>query len=98
MQEYFSDLLLDAVGEDEKAGIRKKPAPDSLLAVMQKLGASQAETLYVGDSDVDIQTAQNAGVACLCVTWGFRDKAFLVENGGALFADTPNEILAYCGL
>ena len=97
-EEYFNGLLMDAVGENESAGIRKKPAPDSLLSVMQKLGVSQAETLYVGDSEVDIQTAQNAGVACLSVTWGFKDKAFLLDNGATLFADTPNEILAYCGL
>ena len=97
-EEYFQGLLLDAVGENESAGIRKKPAPDSLLAVMEKLGAAAEDTLYVGDSEVDIQTAQNAGVACLSVTWGFKDKAFLVENGATLFADTPLEILQYCGL
>ena len=62
-EEYFQGLLLDAVGENESAGIRKKPAPDSLLAVMEKLGAAAEDTLYVGDSEVDIQTAQNAGVA-----------------------------------
>ena len=97
-EEYFQGLLLDAVGENESAGIRKKPAPDSLLAVMEKLGAAAEDTLYVGDSEVDIQTAQNAGVACLSVTWGFKDKKFLVENGATLFADTSFEILQYCGL
>ena len=63
-EQYFDGLILTAVGENEEAGIRKKPAPDSLFAVLDELGASKAETVYVGDSEVDIQTAQNAGVDC----------------------------------
>ena len=92
---YFDGLLLSAVGEDEAAGIRKKPAPDSLLAVMKELSATAETTVYVGDSEVDIQTAKNAGVDCICVTWGFREKAYLEEEGGKLFVDTPTEILDY---
>ncbi len=94
--EYFGGLLLSAVGENEGAGIRKKPAPDALFAVMKELDAAQENTLYVGDSEVDIQTAQNAGVDCLCVTWGFRDRAFLQEQGGKLFVDEPMDILQFC--
>lgn len=93
---YFEGLLLSAVGENEEAGIRKKPAPDALFAVMEELNAEKETTLYVGDSEVDIETAKNAGVACLCVTWGFRDRAFLEAQGGALFVDEPMEILRYC--
>ena len=93
--EYFDGLLLAAVGENEERGIRKKPAPDALFAVMQELGANPKKTVYVGDSEVDIQTAKNAGVDCLCVTWGFRDRAFLEENGGVRFVDTPEEIFRY---
>ena len=93
--DYFDGLLLTAVGENEEAGIRKKPAPDSLLAVMEQLGARAENTVYVGDSEVDVQTAENAGVDCICVTWGFRDKALLERVGGKLFVDTPAEILAY---
>lgn len=95
-QEYFSDLLLAAVGEDEEHGIRKKPAPDSLLQVLRQLGADKAQTVYVGDSEVDIQTAKNAGVACISVTWGFKDKEFLLENGGEILVDSPLEILDFC--
>jgi phosphoglycolate phosphatase len=95
-QAYFDGLLLDAVGEDEANGIRKKPAPDSLLAVMKKLGADKEKTVYVGDSEVDIQTAQNAGVACISVTWGFKDREFLIQNGAGILIDTPDEILKYC--
>ena len=92
---YFDGLLLAAVGENEAAGIRKKPAPDALFSVMNELSATVEKTVYVGDSDVDIQTAKNAGVACICVTWGFRDKDFLKKEGGKIFVDTPAEILRY---
>ena len=91
--EYFGSLLLGAVGENEVAGIRKKPAPDSLLAVMEELGAKKETTVYVGDSEVDIQTANNASLACVSVTWGFKDERFLVENGATILARTPQEIL-----
>lgn len=94
-EEYFDGLLLAAVGEDEEKGIRKKPAPDSLLSVLQKLGAERESTLYIGDSEVDIQTAQNAGVDCLSVTWGFKDKDFLTANGGVSFVESPLEILEF---
>jgi len=90
---YFPNAFSAAVGENEAIGIRKKPAPDALYKVMEGLGVNAAETVYIGDSEVDIQTAANAGVACVSVTWGFKDEAFLRENGGKLFARTPMEIM-----
>ena len=90
---YFGELLQAAVGENEEAGIRKKPAPDALLAVMEKLGATRENTVYVGDSEVDIQTAKNAGVDCISVTWGFKEREFLLQNGATRLVDTPKEIL-----
>ncbi len=90
---YFGELIEEAVGENESAGIRKKPAPDSLWAVMKNMGASKENTLYVGDSEVDIQTAKNAGVQCVSVTWGFKDRFFLVENGAKILLDNPTDIL-----
>lgn len=95
-EEYFSGLLLYAVGENEAAGVRKKPAPDSLFAVMEKLNAKKEDAVYVGDSEVDIQTAQNAGVACISVTWGFKDREFLLTHGAKILIDTPDAILKYC--
>ena len=89
---YFKGLLQEAVGENEAEGIRKKPAPDSLLAVMERLGVCPRSTVYVGDSEVDIQTAKNAGVDCISVTWGFKDRAFLLENGATVLVDAPKEI------
>ena len=82
---FFADTIDVAVGERE--GIRRKPAPDTVLSAMEQLGAKAGETLYVGDSEVDIQTARNAGVACASVAWGFRNPSFLLAHGAKrLFA------------
>lgn len=70
-----------------------KPAPDSVLFVMKNLGADSADTVYIGDSEVDVQTAHNAGLPCIGVTWGNRDRAELVENGAEYVVDSPREIL-----
>ena len=93
---YFGELLAEAVGENEEAGVRKKPAPDSVLAVMEKLGAEKRTTVYIGDSEVDVQTAKNAGVDGVCVTWGFREAEFLIENGAERLINQPSEILGLC--
>ncbi len=95
-EQYFNGLLQESMGENESAGICKKPAPDMLLAVMEKLGAEKQTTLYVGDSEVDIQTAQNAGVACASVTWGFKDERFLRENGAKTLVHSAAELLFLC--
>ena len=51
-------------------------------------------TVYVGDSEVDIKTAKNAGIPCISVLWGFREKQFLMEEGGSVFAETPEELIS----
>lgn len=86
---YFGSLIDIAVGE--RVGIEKKPAPDSVFEVIKKLGSSRA--VYIGDSDVDIKTAENAGIPCISVTWGFREKSFLLQSGGYMFADDTQEML-----
>ena len=91
-QAYFGDLIAVAIGENEEAGIPRKPAPNSVFEAMRILGAGPAETVYVGDSEVDIQTAQNAGLPCISVSWGFKDRAFLVENGAEQIASTVEEL------
>ena len=91
VQRYFADNLDAACGE--RVGIAKKPAPDMLLAVMQTLGAEQSTTIYVGDSDTDLETARNAGVPCIGACWGFRGREFLVQHGAELLAETPGEVL-----
>lgn len=78
-EKYFNGLFDFCVGARE--GVRKKPFPDSVNEVIKVLGADRSKTVYIGDSDVDIETAENAGVRCISVTWGFRDIPFLEKNG-----------------
>ena len=87
----LSDALFQGkadISVGEKAGIRRKPAPDTVLAAMEALGVTKAETVYVGDSEVDVMTARAAGVPCISVTWGFRDRDVLEKAGAETFADT----------
>ena len=92
MAHYFPGRLDAAAGEGE--GSPKKPDPAMVLRVMADLGADPAATVYVGDSDVDIATARNAGLPCISVTWGFRDRDFLLAAGADRLADTPAQLLA----
>ena len=75
----------------EMPGCPRKPAPDMVYRAMADIGVEKC--LYVGDSEVDVTTAANAGVECLCVTWGFRDKEQLVAAGGKYFCDEPKDLL-----
>ena len=84
-----------AVGERE--GIRRKPNPDSVLEAMRALGSTQGECVYVGDSEVDVATAIAAGIPCIAVTWGFRDREALAEAGATVFADTAEELYERIG-
>ena len=89
---YFGDLVDVAVGENEEGGVRKKPAPDSIFAVMESFSAKASDVVYVGDSEVDIQTAENAGVACVSVCWGMKTREFLVENGATVLVDSVEQL------
>lgn len=89
-KQYFDGQLDAACGE--RAGIAKKPAPDMLLAIMQQLKAEPASTIYIGDSDNDLDTARNAGVACIGACWGFRGRAFLEAHGAKLLAENVGDI------
>ena len=85
---YFPNLY----ARGESADCPRKPAPDMVLAAMGALEADRC--IYIGDSDVDIQTAKNAGVPCISVTWGFRSEAQLQEAGGTHFCHAPAELPA----
>lgn len=87
---YFPQVDV-AVGDCE--GLKRKPAPDSVFVALERLGKSKEDAIYIGDSEVDIQTAKNSGVPCISVLWGFRDKAFLQEHGADIFVEKPMEIL-----
>lgn len=90
---FFPDTVEVAIGENEAAGIRKKPAPDTVLEALRRLEAPAESAVYIGDSDVDIQTARNCGIPCISVLWGFRDKDFLLTHGAQKLVTHPLEIL-----
>ena len=90
---FFPDTIEVAIGENESQGIRKKPSPDTVFAALHELGVDKQEAVYVGDSDVDIQTAANAGLPCISVLWGFRDRDFLIQHGAKTFISAPSELL-----
>lgn len=81
---HFGELIGVAIGECE--GVRRKPAPDSVQRALTLLGVEAEDAVYIGDSEVDIATAQNAGLSCICVSWGFRPEASLREAGAKYIA------------
>ncbi|MBQ9636949.1 MAG: HAD family hydrolase [Prevotella sp.] len=87
---FFGDLVEVAIGEGR--GIRKKPCPDAVNEALRQLGVGKESTVYVGDSDVDIETARNSGLPCISVLWGFRSREFLLEHGAACLVASPEEI------
>ena len=91
-EDYFPKLFDYVVGERE--GIRRKPYPDSVLEVLKQLQIDLKRAVYVGDSEVDIQTAVNAGMDVISVNWGFRKEEFLRENGAQKIVDSWEELLA----
>lgn len=90
---YFKGMIPVAIGEKESEGIRKKPAPDTVLQALNELGSSIEDAVYVGDSEVDLETANNCGMDYILCEWGFRERSFLEEKGGKVFVSHPSEIL-----
>lgn len=91
--EHFQGLIDVAIGERE--GIRRKPAPDMVDLAVRQLGMEKADCLYMGDSDVDVQTAVNAGLDCVAVLWGFRSRDVLLRAGATQFVGHPAELLEF---
>ena len=89
---YFDGMFDYALGE--RADITRKPAPDMVYHVLNALGESAEGAVYIGDSDVDILTAANAGLPAIGVTWGFRDRACLLGAGATVLVDTPAQLQA----
>ena len=89
---YFDGLFDLAMGARDD--IPKKPAPDTVYSVLEKLGVPREKAVYIGDSEVDIATAANAGMDSIIVTWGFREKVFLRERGANILADEPSQLEA----
>lgn len=88
---YFPDMFDYAAGE--RAGVRKKPAPDGVFTILETLGVAAAEAVYIGDSEVDIETAENSGTDSIIVDWGFRDRELLISRGARVIASAPKEVL-----
>ena len=89
--EYFGSLVEVAIGE--RTGVRKKPAPDTVLEALSALDVPAEGAVYIGDSDVDIRTAENAAMPCISVAWGLRDEDFLLAGGATTLVRTPEELL-----
>ncbi len=92
VQHFFGQWITVAVGEDEQHGIHRKPAPDMVGEALRRLGSDKGEAVYVGDSEVDVLTAQNSGLRCISVLWGFRTRELLAQHGAVSFAAKPEEI------
>lgn len=91
VKDFFTGYISVAIGETPV--IAKKPAPDTVLRAMQELRVGPEQCLFVGDSEVDIQTAANAGIPCISVDWGFKTKSFLQEHGASVIVSSPDELL-----
>lgn len=88
---YFPHVFDAVVGE--RTGVRRKPAPDVVNEVMRELNVTRKSCVYIGDSEVDISTAANAGTDCISVDWGFRSRAFLIARGASHIVSTTSELL-----
>ena len=87
---YFDGIIDVAVGESSACS--KKPAPDMVLAALQRLGSTADDAIYLGDSEVDLQTARNSGLPCATVGWGFRTEAELRAAGAQTIYHSPEAL------
>jgi phosphoglycolate phosphatase len=88
---YFGEYIKVAIGQTRNAAA--KPAPDTVFQALNELGAEASRTLYVGDMEIDIETARNSGTVSVGVTWGYRDRESLERNGATYIIDRPQELL-----
>lgn len=96
-QRFFSDYINVAIGESRK--IKRKPAPDAVVEALRLLGCNDRDrAVYIGDSDVDIETARASGLRCISVLWGFRNRRFLLDHGADCLIDTPAELIPFCSM
>ena len=89
-ESYFSGLIDKAVGVSVEE--ERKPSPVNVLRTAEYFGAELKDCIYIGDSEVDVQTAHNAEVKCIGITWGFRDRDCLMANGCDIIADSAEEV------
>lgn len=89
-EEFFKDLIEVAIGDSPDTN--NKPEPDMVFKALEILGESAENAVYVGDTDVDLETAENSGMDCISVSWGFRSREELEGYNAKMIADTPDEI------
>ena len=92
IRKYFPADTFEAF-EGDRPGVPRKPDPAHVRIVLEKMGVRPEETVYLGDSGVDMQTAVNAGTLSVGVLWGFREKDELMENGAQILLSKPSELL-----
>lgn len=90
---FFPDTVRVAIGESKT--VARKPAPDTVFAALSALGATAEGAAFIGDSEVDVATARNAGLPCLSVGWGFRTPEELRAAGATAVYMTPRELTEY---
>ena len=92
-KKYFGGFISVSIGESEE--VKRKPAPDTVYRALRELGCDASHAVYVGDSEVDIQTAKNASLPCISVTWGFRTEEKLRDEGAPehMMIRTPRELV-----
>lgn len=89
-EQYFKGMFDYVVGEKEN--IRRKPSPDAVFDVLKRLGVELSKSVYIGDSEVDVQTAKNAGIDIISVSWGFRERQYLKEQGADVIVDSMSAL------
>ena len=89
---FFGNYISLAIGE--RPELKKKPDPAAVEFALKELGSEKFEAVYIGDSEVDVKTAENSGIDCILVSWGFRSKQTLIDAGAKVIVDTPEELLA----
>lgn len=90
-ESLFPRLFDKAMGNHKE--IRRKPAPDMVLEILEDFHVPPAEAVYIGDSEVDIETAKNAGLPCISVSWGFRTAPFLLSHEARVIVSSPRELI-----
>lgn len=93
---YFPEIRFAAV-LGQREGVPSKPDPTVVCEILASTGVPAAQTWYVGDSAVDMETARRSGVCACGVTWGFRPRTELIEAGADYIADTPEQIGRWVG-
>ena len=94
VERIFGEDVFDCV-QGQKEGIARKPDPDGIYRLLEEMQAGREECLYVGDSEVDVETGRNAGVRMVGVSWGFRSREVLRAAGAGTIIDSPEKLMQF---